>query len=73
MKQRLQAAEMWLYRKMLRISLTDRVRNTEVLRRAETQMPVDNHTSETNAVTRECHRKEGFEELLLTECIEWKS
>ena len=28
MEQRLQAAEMWLYRKMLRISWKDRVRNT---------------------------------------------
>ena len=34
---RLEAFEMWIHRRMLRISWTDKISNTEVLRRANTQ------------------------------------
>ena len=37
MKKRLEAMEMWCYRKMLRISWTERITNEEVLRRAGTK------------------------------------
>ncbi|CAH2243087.1 jg14109 [Pararge aegeria aegeria] len=41
MSRKLEAFEMWVYRRMLRISWTDRVRNSTVLQRMETSLTVD--------------------------------
>lgn len=42
MEKRLTAFEMWLYRRMLRIPWTDRIRNTEVLSRMDTEVQILN-------------------------------
>ena len=47
-EQRLQAAEMWFYQRMLKISWTHLMSNEEVLRRAETKQTFfDDHKKET--------------------------
>ena len=40
MVKKIEAAEIWFYRRMLKISWTDRVRNDEILHRADTKREI---------------------------------
>ena len=73
LKDRLQAAEMWFYRRMLRISWTDRVTNQEVLRRAGTERTLVKEIRKRQLnFLGHVLRKEGVEHLTLTGKIEGK-
>ena len=46
MVKKIEAAEMWFFRRMLKISWTDRVRNDEVLLRAGTEREIMIHEND---------------------------
>ena len=71
MENRLQAAELWFYRRMLRLRWTDRVTNVEVLRRIG-QSTLLLKTIRQQQLKFLCHimRKDGLEKTILTGKIE---
>ena len=71
MRRRLEAIEMWFYRRMLRISWTQHVSNYEVLRRMQTRrrLMLDIRKRQLKFLGH-IMRKEGLENLILTGLIE---
>ena len=71
MKRRLEAIEMWFYRRMLRISWTQHVSNYEGLRRMQTRrkLKLDIRKRQLKFLGH-IMRKEGLENLILTGRIE---
>ena len=71
LKMKIEAAEMWFYRRMLKISWTDRVSNEEVLRRVDMPrtMLKDIRRRQMNFVGHVL-RKEKLEHLCLTGKVE---
>ncbi|MGX9987587.1 reverse transcriptase domain-containing protein [Soonwooa purpurea] len=71
MRRRLEATEMWFYRRMLRISWTQHVSNYEVLRRMQTKrrLMLDIRKRQLKFLGH-VMRKEGLENLILTGRIE---
>ena len=67
MESKLQATELWFYRRMMKISWVDHVTNEEVLRRAGTERKIMK-TIRKRQIEFLGHvmRKEGLEELMLT-------
>ncbi|MCH9665805.1 MAG: hypothetical protein K0U41_08180 [Gammaproteobacteria bacterium] len=73
MKQKLEAVEMWFYRRMLRISWTDHATNEEVLRRAGTKRKLINKIRKRQLqFLGHIMRKGKLENLSLTGKIEGK-
>jgi hypothetical protein len=73
MKKRLEAVEMWFYRRMLRISWTEHATNEEVLTRANAKRGLMNIIRERQLkFLGHVMRKEGLENLILTGHIEGK-
>ena len=67
MESKLQATELWFYRRMMKISWVDHITNEEVLRRAGTERKIMK-TIRKRQIEFLGHvmRKEGLEELMLT-------
>ena len=73
MERRIEAAEMWFYRRMLRISWIDRVTNEEVLRRIGAKRSLLHKIRKRQLeFLGHAMRKEGLEEQILTGMIEGK-
>ena len=73
MRKRLEAVEMWFYRRMLRLSWTEHTTNEEVLTRANAKRSLINIIRERQLkFLGHVMRKEGLENLVLTGFIEGK-
>ena len=67
MEQKLEAAEMWFYRRILRISWTEHITNEEVLRRMGARRKLMNNIRKRQLqFLGHVMRKEGLENLTLT-------
>ena len=73
MEKRLQSVEMWFYRRMLRISWTDRMSNSDVLSKADTERTlVKGIRRQQLQFLGHVLRKQELEDIALTGKIEGK-